>query len=161
MSRVAELLPDADVVTRHETTIGLPPGEALAVVLGTSAAADRLTALLLRLRGLPSGRTIADVLPELERSETEAVFGLAGKPWLPLGALGDFHEPGPGTVRIAAGFRAEPAPRRLARGHGDPGRARGRTGAEGVSAVLEGCRAVLGLRPAALAGGCGAAGGEL
>lgn len=110
MSRVAELLPDADVVTRHETTIGLPPGEALAVVLGTPAAADGLTALLLRLRGLPSGRTIAEVLPELERSETEAVFGLSGKPWLPLGALGDFHEPGSGTVRIAAGFRAEPAP---------------------------------------------------
>lgn len=107
MPRIAALLPAAEVVTRHEATVALAPERALALVLATPAAPDRLTAALFRLRGLPTGRTLAELFPELERSGTEVVYAFSGKPWRPTGALGSFREAEPGTVRIAAGFRAE------------------------------------------------------
>ncbi len=111
MPGIADWLPDPDVVTRHETTLAVPPGQALAVALATPAAPDALVRVLLGLRGLRAeGRTLGTLFPELERAPGEVVFGLSAAPWRPAGARGSFDERRPGTVRIATSFRAEQAP---------------------------------------------------
>lgn len=112
MPRIADWLPDADVVTRHETSVRLPPEQALAVTLATPAASDRLVRTLLGLRGLRAGeRTLGTLFPELERTPNEVVFGFSASPWRVAGGQrGTFDEAGPGTVRIAASFRAEAVP---------------------------------------------------
>jgi hypothetical protein len=109
---IADWLPDADVVTRHETSVRLPPREALAVTLATPAAPDAVVRALLALRGLRAGRrTLGTLFPELERTPDEVVFGFSAAPWRPTGGeRGSFEDAGPGTVRIAASFRAEPFP---------------------------------------------------
>lgn len=111
MRSIAALLPEADVVSEHETTVALPPPQALELVLETPVAPDAVVRALLRLRGLSTSGTLAHIFPVLESSPTEIVFGFAGRPWRPSGDRVGFHEARPGTVRIAAGFRAEPTAR--------------------------------------------------
>jgi hypothetical protein len=108
MTGIAGWLPDAEVVTRHEAAVPMAPERALALVLSLPAAPDRLAWTLLRLRGIPTSRTLGELFPLLERAPTEVVFGFSGRPWRPTGAVGSFHEPEPGSVRIAAAFSAEP-----------------------------------------------------
>jgi hypothetical protein len=108
MTGIGAWLPDAEVVTRHETSVSLAPERALVLMLTMPAAPDRLVQALFRARGLSTDRTLGDLFPLLERTSTEAVFGFSGRPWRPTGAVGSFHEPEAGTVRIAAGFRAKP-----------------------------------------------------
>jgi hypothetical protein len=102
----------------HEVhTVELPcaPERALATVLALPVASDPLVRVLLRLRGLGRGTAIGEALERmgfetLVRSETEIVAGMAGMPWRRRSGLRRFGDAGPGTVRIAIDFRAEPLP---------------------------------------------------
>jgi hypothetical protein len=56
MAGIESWLPAFDVGERHETTVGLPPEQALQRALTTPAAPDGLIRLRFRLRGLrPEG----------------------------------------------------------------------------------------------------------
>ena len=112
MPGIAAWCPRADVVTRHEVVLPVPPERALEIALATPAAPDWLVRTLFLLRGLPAGNagTLGTLFPELERTATEAVFGFAGRPWRPGVGMRPLGGGEPGTVRIVAGFRAEPLP---------------------------------------------------
>jgi hypothetical protein len=108
---IEALLPNPDVVTRHEITLPLPPERALDVALATPARPDGVVRMLFLLRGLrPDSRgTLGSIFPRLELTPTEAVFGFSGRPWRPTGGgLGSFEDARAGSVRMALGFRAEP-----------------------------------------------------
>ncbi len=110
-------LPEFDVRRRHELEVAAPPERALAAVLGTPAGCDRLTRVLLSLRGmrgasLPLERFLVDSgFDVLERTPTTFVVGVSGRPWRPSGRLAPFTQARPGTVQMLADLRAEPLSR--------------------------------------------------
>jgi hypothetical protein len=112
VAAIDDLLPAYDVHEVHSVALPLDPQRAIAAALATPVAADPLVRTLLRVRGLRTGGTIADALAwmgfqELARAEGEVVFGASGTPWRPRGGIRSFHDAPPGTVRIAADFRAD------------------------------------------------------
>jgi hypothetical protein len=77
------------------------------------AAPDPIVRALLRMRGIRARATLDDLrvvlgFDELERTPTTLVAGGAGRPWRPGGNVRPFAEAGPGTVRMAIAFWAEP-----------------------------------------------------
>lgn len=113
MAGVADWLPEYDVASRHELYVAAEPERAFAALL--AAPADRLVRALLRARGLRAAPSIEAFFSGLgftvlARSETELVAAASGMPWRPTGHLAPFAEERPGTVRMAADLRAEPAP---------------------------------------------------
>ena len=109
-----DLLPDADVVTRHERAVAAPPETAFAAALGVPFAPDRVATALLRMRGLKPGGGIEGSLTalgfsELERSPSRIVFGASGTPWRRHGGLSGWQGAGPGRVRMALELSVEPA----------------------------------------------------
>jgi hypothetical protein len=114
VAAIDRFLPEWDANEVHGTVLDVPPERALAAALAAPGAPDAIVRVLLRLRGLPHGGSIDELLrgigfETLAREDDEVVFGAAGKPWRPGAALGLFGEAVAGTVRIAANFRAEPA----------------------------------------------------
>jgi hypothetical protein len=112
VAAIDDLLPAYDVQEVHSVALALDPERAVAAALATPVAADPLVRALLRVRGLSTGGTIADAFAwmrfeELARREGEIVVGASGTPWRPRGGIRSFHDAAPGTVRIAAGFRAD------------------------------------------------------
>lgn len=111
-----DVLPRFDVNEVHERVVAAEPAAALAAALGVSTAADPLTRVLLRLRGLPNtGRPIREFFSRdgfrvLRETPTEFVAGAAGTPWRPGGGLRPLDEAGPGMVRMAIELRADPHP---------------------------------------------------
>jgi hypothetical protein len=104
-----------DVNEEHSVALPCDSERAVALALAAPAAPDRLVGLLLRLRGLPSGTTVAGLFESMDfevlaRGPAEIVLGAAGRPWRPSGRLVPFADPLPGTVRIALDLRAVPAP---------------------------------------------------
>ncbi len=113
MARIDHFLPEWDAIEVHAVELDATPERALAAALAAPAAPDAIVRLLLRLRGLPPGGTIEELLlgmgfQPLAREPDEVVFGATGKPWQPGGEIGPFTPGSRGTVRIAASFRAEP-----------------------------------------------------
>ncbi len=89
------------------------PEEAVSAMLAAPAAPDAVVRALLRLRGLRSHGTIADVFAAmpfevLEESAVEVVLGGSGTPWRPGGGMRPFAAAEAGTVRIAVDIRASP-----------------------------------------------------
>ncbi len=114
MAAIDRFLTEWDVSEFHETTVDVPPEQALAAVLATPVAPD-VVRLLFRLRGLnPSGSIEAFFLglgfEVLAREAGEVVVGAAGRPWRPRAAIRPFGEASPGSVRIVANFLARPLP---------------------------------------------------
>jgi hypothetical protein len=115
MGSVDRWLPHYDVHERHSRRLPVEPARALAALVGTPVGCDGLTRALLAVRGLrasglPIGRFFETLgFSVLEQTETALVVGASGRPWRPSGGLGPFDQSGPGTVRIATDFRAEPA----------------------------------------------------
>ncbi len=112
MRAIDRLLPDYDVNEVHGVDLPLSPEEAVERALALPIAGDPIVRTLLRLRGLGTGATIGDAFAglrfeELARTPTEVVVGFSGKPWRPRGGVAPFADAGPGTVRVAADFRAE------------------------------------------------------
>jgi hypothetical protein len=112
VAAIDELLPSYDVHEVHSVELPLDPERTIAAALATPVAADPLVRTLLRVRGLRTGGTIADAFAwmgfeELARREGEIVVGASGTPWRPRGGIRGFHDAPPGTVRIAADFRAD------------------------------------------------------
>jgi hypothetical protein len=110
---VADWLPDYDVVSRHERLVAGEPETAFAALL--SGPTDPLVRTLLRLRGLRAAPTLDAFFAShgfavLSRTDTELVVGGSGRPWRVTERLRPFTAAAPGTVRIAADFRADPAP---------------------------------------------------
>ena len=104
-------LPEFDARERHERSVGAPDDEALAALLATPVACDRLTRTLLAVRGIRAGRTPIRRLFDgrfevLEESPTVLVLAGSAQPWRLRGGVGPFRSPAPGTVRIAVDFRA-------------------------------------------------------
>jgi hypothetical protein len=114
VAAIDRYLPEWDVHEAHHVDLPCPPERALEVVLHVPAAPDAWIRLLFRLRGLEGAvPTIGEALAGmgftvLARSSTEIVAGIAGTPWTRRGGLRAFDEAGPGTVRMAIDFRAEP-----------------------------------------------------
>jgi len=114
VAAIDEVLPAYDVHEVHSVELALDPERAIAAALGTPVAADPVVRALFRLRGLRGRGTIADAFArmrfeELARREGEVVFGASGTPWRPRGGISSFHDAPPGTVRMAADFRADGA----------------------------------------------------
>jgi hypothetical protein len=112
---IDRFLPRFDVSELHACALPVPPERAIEAVLATPVVPDAVVGALFSLRGLRGSRSIEAALrgigfQVLERTPTEVVLGAAGKPWRPRGGLVSFASPPPGTVRIAADFRAEPRP---------------------------------------------------
>ena len=100
---------------RHSRSLSVGPERALAALLATPVGCDRLTRVLLAMRGLrtehvPIGRFFETLgFSVLDRSETYIAVGASGRPWRPSGRLAPFDTAGPGTVQLATDFKAEPA----------------------------------------------------
>ena len=91
------------------------PARALELALDLPAAPDAAVRALFRLRGLRTDTRLGEFFTSqgfdpLERTATTFVVGAVSTPWRPGGGLGPFDAPRPGTVRIVADLRAEPAP---------------------------------------------------
>jgi hypothetical protein len=115
MGSLDDVLPEFDWHEVHAVDLSCSPERALAIVLALPVAPDPLVRLLFRLRGLGRGPVIGDAMSgmgfeTLARSETEVIVGASGTPWRRHGRLRGFGEAGPGMVRIAVDFRAEPLP---------------------------------------------------
>jgi hypothetical protein len=114
MPAIDDVLPRYDVHEVHSIALPLPPADAIARVLATPVASDRVVRVLLRLRGLEGSGTIGDALRglglrELARTEGELVLGAAGTPWRPGGGIRPFASAGPGQVRMVTDFRSDGA----------------------------------------------------
>ena len=115
MRALDRVLPEWDVHEVHAVELPCAPERALAAVLAEPVAADPLVRALFLLRGLGRDQTLEGAFERLgfetlSRTETEVVTGAAGTPWRRRGGLRSFAEGGPGTVRMAIDFRAEPLP---------------------------------------------------
>ena len=113
MAGVADWLPECDVASRHERHVPCDPASAFAVLLASPP--DPVVRALLRLRGLRAAPSLEAFFSGhgfevLARAPTELVVGGSGRPWRLTERLRPFAETAPGTVRVAADFRAEPAP---------------------------------------------------
>jgi hypothetical protein len=106
----------ADVVhTEHTIEIAVSPERALRLALDTPAAADPVSALLLRARGMrPGSLTLEGFLRRsftvVEETPTRFVAGASGTPWRPLARLRPPGELAAGRVRMRFELRAEPSP---------------------------------------------------
>ena len=114
MARLDELLPDYDVVERHERYVPAPPDAAVAAALAMPVAPDGLVRTLFRLRGLPGGGTVYGAMramgfAELVREPDCIVVGAAGRPWHPRGRIAPYGTAGPGEVRMLLEISATPA----------------------------------------------------
>ncbi len=108
-------LPRFDVNEVHSISLTCSAERAVELALSAPAAPERLVAVLLRVRGLPSDATIDELFARmgfetLARTPTEVVVAASGMPWRPSGRLRPFATRDPGTVRIAADIRAVPVP---------------------------------------------------
>jgi hypothetical protein len=115
------VLPAYDVASSHAIAVRATPRDVMAAVRRLDLSTSRLTALLLRLRGLPSRALTFDGLLRMgftivgERPDREIVLGLVGRFWtidgdlrrLSSEAFLAFEEPG--TARAAWVFRVEPS----------------------------------------------------
>ena len=113
MRALDEVLPEYDWHEVHGIELACAPERALTAVLALPVASDPLVRLLFRLRGLGSGPTIGEAFASkgfetVVRTDAEVVAVAAGMPWRSRGTR-PFAEPGPGAVRMAIDFRAEPA----------------------------------------------------
>ena len=112
MGALDDVLREYDWHEVHATEMACTPERALAAVLALPVASDQLVRLLFRLRGLGRGPTIGEAFNSkgfetVIRSDTVIVAVAAGKPWR-VGGMRPFREPGPGAVRMAIDFRADP-----------------------------------------------------
>lgn len=113
MARLEELLPDYDVVERHQRLVPGSPAAAVAAALASPVAPDGLVRALFRLRGLPGGGTVDGAMralgfSELVREPDCVVIGAAGRPWTRRGGLVAFDQAGPGQVRMLLEVSASP-----------------------------------------------------
>ena len=111
MTAIDRFLPEWDVNEVRDTLLDVEPEQALAAALAAPAASGAV-GVLLRLRGLRAAGSVGDLLVGmgfeiLAREAGEVVFGAAGKPWRPRGAIGSFGAPSAGSVLIVANFLAE------------------------------------------------------
>jgi hypothetical protein len=114
MARLDELLPEFDVVERHERHVPATPADAVAAALASPVAPDGLVRALFRLRGLPRGGTVYGAIralgfSELVREPDCVVVGAGGRPWAPRSGLVAFDKAGPGQVRMLLEVSATPA----------------------------------------------------
>jgi hypothetical protein len=115
---VENWLPAFDVGERHETKIALPPERALQRALATAAAPDAFIRFLFRLRGLSPDGSIERFMETngfvvLERTARTYVVGLVARRarLVPVrDSVGWREIDRPYSLKIAADFRAEPAP---------------------------------------------------
>lgn len=115
MTGINGWLPTFDVAERHEILVSLPPEQALGQALAAPAAPDGFVRLLFRLRGLRPGGSIqhfmaANGFTVLEQTPTTYVVGLVarGRRVQLANAAAWQAASLPGSVKIAADFRAEP-----------------------------------------------------
>jgi len=106
-------LPEWDVHEVHSIELPVSAERAVQLALAAPAVPDGIVRVLYRLRGLSGRGSIEEAFTRmgfdvLAREQTEVVVGAAGTPWRPGGGIRPFAEAGPGTVRMAADFRAEP-----------------------------------------------------
>lgn len=117
MTGIDAWLPSFNMGERHEIRVALPPEQALRRALAMPAAPDRLVRLLFRLRGLRPDGSIeqfmaANGFTVLEQTPTTYVVGLVarGRRVSLAGPAAWRAAALPRSVKIAADFRAEPAP---------------------------------------------------
>jgi hypothetical protein len=108
---VADWLPECDVSSRHERVVAGEPEPAFAALLASPP--DPVVRALMRLRGMRAMPTLDAFFAGhgfelLSRSPTELVVGASGRPWRLTERLRPFDAERPGTVRLAADFRAQP-----------------------------------------------------
>jgi hypothetical protein len=113
MGRLDELLPEYDVVERHERLVDASPADALAAALASPMVPDGVVRVLFRLRGLPGGGTVHGAMraigfSELVREPDCVVLGAAGRPWTPGGGLVAFEKAGAGQIRMLLEISATP-----------------------------------------------------
>jgi hypothetical protein len=117
MAGIEDWLPTFHVGERHQIDVALPAEQALRQALAAPAAPDRVVRLLFRLRGLQPDGSIQQFMARngftvLEHTTTTYVVGLVARGRrLPLADPAAWRAAAlPRTVKIAADFRAEPAP---------------------------------------------------
>jgi hypothetical protein len=110
---IDRFLPTWDVHEVHSVELPISATEALRLVRELRFGSDPLVRALLRIRGVGSGGTVVDAFHRLGfellvDEPTQLVVGASGRPWSPRSRIGRLGDAGPGTVRVAADFRAEP-----------------------------------------------------
>lgn len=111
---IDRFLPAWDVHEVHSIELPVAPAEALRLARELRFGSDPLVRALLRVRGVGADGTVVDAFHRLgfellADEPTQLVVGAAGRPWSPRSRIGRFNDAGPGTVRVASDFRAEPA----------------------------------------------------
>jgi len=108
-------LPRFDIGQRHDIAVSGSAEQALAAALVAPAAPDRLIRMLFRLRGLEPHGSIREFMATngftvLEETTTTFVVGLvARRRRIPLADAAAWRQASfPGSIKIAADFRAEP-----------------------------------------------------
>jgi hypothetical protein len=114
-SGIEHWLPRFDIGQRHEIAVSGSAQQALAAALAAPAAPDRLVRALFRLRGLdPHGSIRAFMASNgftvLEETPTTFVVGLVARSRrIPVADAAAWRQANPpGSIKIAADFRAEP-----------------------------------------------------
>lgn len=115
MTGIQAWLPTFDIGERHEALIALAPEQALQQVLALPVAPDSFVRLLLRLRGLRPDGSIEEFMAAnrfllLERTSTSYVVGFFVGGQVPTDAAAWRAASASQSLKVAADFRAEPAP---------------------------------------------------
>ena len=123
MPLIDDWLPEYDVGERHDVALPVEPERALELARESPAAGDGVVRTLLTARGMIArGETIegffaAHRFVVLAESPAEWVLGAVGAVWRPRGGLVPLADAEawraaavPGTIKAAAGFRAERIP---------------------------------------------------
>jgi hypothetical protein len=120
---IDEWLPRFHIGERHDVALPVAPERALGLALSTPVASDRIVRALVSARGMVARtETIERFFPAhrfvvLASTPTEWVVGAVGAVWRPRGGLVPLGDAVawraaavPGTIKAAAGFRAERIP---------------------------------------------------
>lgn len=113
MTALDPFLPNYDDRAGYSVEVRASADSAVAALLASPCAPDRLVATLLRLRGLETSATVEELLVSigfgvLYRAPTEVVFGAAGRPWTKRGGIHAFEAAQPGDLRVVVDMRAVP-----------------------------------------------------
>jgi hypothetical protein len=111
VAAIDDVLPVWDARHLHDVLVTAPAERGHAALLAVPAAADPVVRALLVLRGLPRRGTVVELFEAMgfetvAASATESVLAARGRPWRADPRIGPLEPAVPGTVAIAAAFRA-------------------------------------------------------
>lgn len=115
MAAIDDVLPSWDERHVHAADVPAAPERALAAALALPVGSDPLVRALLAARRLPRRGTVSELFETMGFEtvvdrDTERVFAARGRPWRLDPRIAPLEPATPGTVAIAASFRADARP---------------------------------------------------